>query len=158
MTLTQESTGITQFPRNKWTQKSCSTKTLSWFLHLLRRQDDSVCQTNLRGGKYEYWHSKSITKPNLELLTHLVPKLESLSGFSFYAKTDVFVHYLSNGTLGKFEDIMEAELRQRPSKAIFGGFSKKKLFLCSLNITLHGNYCNSASKRATMVPKLSFEG
>ena len=43
--------GWAHFPRNKWTLKSCSTKIFFWFLHLLPRRDDSVCQTNLGGGE-----------------------------------------------------------------------------------------------------------
>ena len=34
----------------------------------------------------EYWHSKSITKPKLELEPHLVLKLDILSESAFYKK------------------------------------------------------------------------
>ena len=83
-----------------------------------------------------------------------------------FIQKDTFVHYLSNGTLGTFVALMEAELLQLPSRAIFGRFSNFFLFMSAQalvstqkppNITLHGNCCNSASKRATMLPKVPFE-
>ena len=33
-----------------------------------------------------YWHSKSMTKPKLELVTHIVQKIEILSGCAFDTK------------------------------------------------------------------------
>ena len=113
-----------------------------------------------RGVKCEYLHSKVITKHKLELPTHLVQKLESLCGGSFYKKKNTFVQYLSNGTMGTFVALKEAELQKLPSKVFFGVFSNFLLFMnaqvlvCTqkpLNITFHGN------TRATMVPKAPFE-
>ena len=77
----------------------------------------------------EFKHSKSITEPKLELLSHVVQKIENLSGCSFYTKKDTSVHYLSNDTFGMFVALMEAELRQLPIGAFFGGFSNFLLFM-----------------------------
>ena len=125
-----------------------------------------MCHTNLwRGGKHENWYSKSITKHKLELPTYLVQKLDILSRCAFYKKIS-FVHYLSNGTLGTFVALMEAELRQLLCRVIFARFCNFLLFLSAQvlvsaqnlpNITLHSNCCSSASIGAKKVPKVPFE-
>ena len=118
-----------------------------------------------KGGKCEYWHSKSITKHKLELLTHLVQKLESLSGCAFHTKR-YFCPFFSNGTLGTTVALLEAKLQRFLCRVIFGGFwvqtstwvlMNRRKSLNPPKIALLGNCRSSASIRANNVPKVPFE-
>ena len=125
-----------------------------------------VWNKSRRGGKCEYWHSKSITNPKLELLTHLVWKLESLTGCAFYTKRHLcplsFKWHLGNicSPYGSWATTVTKQgyfwLIQQLS-SIYECPGTCVYLKRPLNITLHGNCCNSASKRATMVSKVPFE-
>ena len=59
-------------------------------------------------------HSKSVTKPKLELQAHLAVKRHILTESAIYRKKDSCVHYILTGTLGTCVALMNAELRQLP--------------------------------------------